>query len=314
MHLPSSLCLPASARPWYRPERPVRGTRHLTSKELGVARRSELLDMGYTDTRLRRAVRERKLGRVAPGWYRNAVAASEVLHALASGCRITCVDACEMHGLWVPYRTQEERETSYVYRPTGSSAEPDGLLLHPSRSRSWPEPDAVASLPFALEHAMRCQDGETAAVLLESAMNRRLMTPLEIQQLLDRAPGAVRSRIGTVSVASDSGSETRVARWLRRRGFDVEQQVFIGGVGYADIYAAGLFLEIDGKEGHSGVEAFTSDRRRGLRSGRHGLQFLRLSYEQVWLSWEVTTQAVLDSIAEVGPFGRRKVERLLGAA
>src|SRR5690625_5640485 len=83
---------------------------------------------------------------------------------------------------------------------------------------------------------MQCLDGEDAAVLLESALERRLLTVQEVEALLERAPIATRSRIGALSTASDSGSETRVVRWLRRRGFHVEQQVHLAGVGFIDVY------------------------------------------------------------------------------
>lgn len=311
MHHASDLVLPASARPWLRPVGPPQGTRHLTHEELGLASRQELLELGYTDAGLTRAVRSGRFGRVHRGWYENAAAVPRARRALRHGFHLTCIDAAEMHGLWTPYRDEEERRTLHVYRPNGSPGTPKDMLAHPSRSRAWPEPDAVASLPLALEHAMRCLDGECAAVLLESAMARRLMSPTEVQQLVDAAPAAVRSRLGTLSTASDSGSETRVVRWLRRRGFQVEQQVFVDGAGYVDLYVGGLLLEIDGRDGHSGREAFAKDRRRDLRTGRHGLQILRLSYEQVWRSWADTQDAVLETIDQVGAFGRRKVERLL---
>ena len=313
MHHASDLVLPASAWPWPRPVGPPQGTRHLTQEELGLASRRELLAMGYTDSRLIRSVRSGRLRRVARGWYGNAVAVPRARRALRHGYRLTCIDAAELHGVWTPYRDEEERHTLHVYRPNGSTAAPGRMLTHSSRGRSWTEPDAVASLPLALEHAMRCLSGERAAILLESAMARRLMVPAEVQRLLDDAPAAVRSRIGTLSTASDSGSETRVVRWLRRRGFQVEQQVFVDGAGYVDLYVGGVLMEIDGRDGHSGPDAFAKDRRRDLRTGRHGLQILRLSYEQVWLTWEDTQDAVLETIAEVGAFGRRKMERLLAS-
>lgn len=313
MHHASDLVLPASAWPWPRPVGPPQGTRHLTQEELGLASRRELLAMGYTDSRLIRSVRSGRLRRVARGWYGNAVAVPRARRALRHGYRLTCIDAAELHGVWTPYRDGEERRTLHVYRPNGSAGVPEDMLAHPSGCRSWPEPDAVASLPLALEHAMRCQSGERAAILLESAMNRRLMAPAEVQRLLDVAPASVRSRIGALSTASDSGSETRVVRWLRRRGFRVEQQVFVDGAGYVDLYVGGILMEIDGRDGHSGPDAFALDRRRDLRTGRHGLQTLRLSYEQVWRNWADTQDAVLETIAEVGAFGRRKVEQLLAS-
>lgn len=311
MHQASRLVLPTGARPEFRPSSPRRGTLQLSADQLGVASRAELLARGYTEWSLRTAVRDGSLRRLARGWFATAAAEPEVTRPLTTGHRLTCVNATQRHGLWTPPADSEDPGQLHVYRYDDGRRTPSGMIGHRAGSRTWPEPDAVASLPLALEHALRCQGGEACAVLLESAMERRLLTPARVQQMLDTAPSAVRSRIGTLSTASDSGSETRVVRWLRRRGFRVEQQVFAEGVGYLDAYAGGLFLEIDGRSYHSSPEAFSRDRRRGLMTYRNGLQVLRLSYDQVWNDWDQTREDILSTIAEVGAFGRRKVERML---
>ncbi|WP_341856616.1 hypothetical protein [Brachybacterium sp. GPGPB12] len=46
--------------------------------------------------------------------------------------------------------------------------------------------------------------------------------------------------------------------------------MFVDGAGYVDLYVGGILMEIDGRDGHSGPDAFTLDRRRDLRTGRHG--------------------------------------------
>ena len=310
MHGPSRLRLPGSAAPPYRPLRQRRGTLRLGPTQLGVSRREELLAQGHTDWSLRTAVERGELRRVARGWFAQPTAQPDVLTALLAGYRLTCVDAAALHGLWTPHRGPSEQDLLHVHKPSSGPTAPPGLLVHSPRSRTWPEADAVASLPLALEHALRCQSGETCAILLESAMEHRLLTPTAVQEILDGAPAAVRSRIGMLSTASDSGSETRVVRWLRRRRFHVEQQVFVEGVGFIDAYVGGVFLEIDGRSFHSSEDAFGRDRHRDLRSIRHGLQVLRLSYEQVWRRWESTQEDILSTIDEVGAFGRRKVEQL----
>src|SRR5699024_4271086 len=132
---------------------------------------------------------------------------------LAAGFRLTCLDAAEMHGLWVPHRPVHEEGDLHVYRFNTVGDAPSGMRLHASRSRSWTEPDAVASLPLALEHAMQCLDGESAAVLLESALERRLLTAPEVEALLARAPIATRSRIGALR-----SEERRVGKERRSRG------------------------------------------------------------------------------------------------
>jgi len=313
MHHASTLALPAGTRPLHRPQRPRRGTRRLSVSDLGVGSRAQLLQLGLTDATLRRRVREGTLQRVAPGWYARPDAAPQLTRAISSGFRPTCIDAAEQHGLWIPPRPKGEQaaRSLHVYRFNGSAEAPPGMRAHASRKRSWPDADAVASLPLALEHAMQCLDGESAAILLESALERRLLSPQGVEVLWARAPVAARSRIGALSTASDSGSETRVVRWLRRRGYRVEQQVHLDGVGYIDAYVSGLFLEIDGRAHHALEDAFVRDRRRDLHTVRYGLQILRLSYDQVWRHWEDTQRAILETLDEVGAFGRRKVERLL---
>lgn len=317
MHHVSSLVLPAGSRPRLRPQRARRGTRRLLPTEVKVGSRAQLLRLGMTDATLHREVRDGALLRVAPGWYARPGADPRIMRAIAAGNRVTCVDAAKMHGLWIPWPATAPsgatEDLLHVYGRGRSVGTPAGMLAHGSRRGAWPEPDPVASLPLALEHALQCLDGESAAILLESAIERRLLVSAEVEALLARAPVAARSRIGALSSASESGSETRVARWLRRRGFRVEQQVHLAGVGYLDMYVAGVFLEIDGRQHHSTEEAFRRDRHRDLRTVRHGLQILRLSYEQVWHQWEDTQSAILEIIDEVGAFGRRKVEHLMAS-
>src|SRR5690625_3303850 len=312
MHHASTLVLPASAPRPHRPLRQRRGTRRLGVGDLGVGSRAQLLQTGLTDARLRRHVREGTLQRITPGWYARPDAAAPAVRALAAGFRLTCLDATGMHGLWIPHRPAHEEERDlHVYRFNTAVDTPPGMRPHALRSRSWTEPDAVASLPLALEHAMQCLDGEDAAVLLESALERRLLTAQEVEALRERPPLATRARDAPRSTASDAGAGPRLVRWPRRRGFPVEQQVHLAGVGFVVVYVGGLFLEIDGRAHHEQEDAFRRARRRDLRTVRYGLQILRLSYEQVWIRWEDTQRAILEAIDEVGAFGRRKVHRLL---
>lgn len=316
MHGPSALVLPPSARPWHRPVSPPSSTVRLSSEALGLTARTELLASGLTDAKIRASVREGTLRRVARGWYSASIANPKALAPLRRGHRLTCISATPMHGIWTPFGdssagAEDSPTRLHVYRYRDGTAVPRDMAGHRTSHRTWPEPDAVASLPLALEHAMHCQSPETAAILLESAMHRGALHPADVQALLGGVSSALRSRIGRLSTASESGSETRVVRWLRRRGYKVEQQVFLDGVGYMDVYVAGLFLEIDGRGPHSGEDAFEKDRARDLSSTSRGLQVLRISYQQIWHDWEATQSRILTAITEVGGFGRTKVQRLL---
>lgn len=324
MHGPSSLVIPASAVPWRRPSRLPARSSHLTAEQLDIANRSELLARGITDARIRARLRSGTLTRIAPGWYAGPAANQQVARALTTGHRLTCISATALHGLWTPYGDSSPHSPDRTNEPTGRlhvygrrrgqhGVAPRGLDVRHRFARNWTEPDAVASVPLALEHAMRCQSGETGAILLESAMNLGFLSSLEVDAMLQAAPASVRSGIGQLSTASESGSETRVARWLRRRGFHVEQQVFVEDIGFVDLYVGGLFIEVDGRSTHESDGVFDKDRNRDLRSVSHGLQVLRLSYDQVWRRWESTQQLVLSSIEKVGAFGRARVSGLLPA-
>ncbi|MEE1650790.1 hypothetical protein V1260_08280 [Brachybacterium sp. J144] len=317
MYAPSTLILPADARPRLRPVRAPRSSHHLSSADTGLISRTEMLARGETDASIRVAVRDGTLRRVAQGWYALDDAQPGTIAPLRHGHRLTCISVTPMHGLWTPHGDSSARPGQsisrlHVYRYQDTRDTPPRMAGHPTPHRGWPEQDPVASLPLALEHAMRCQDGETAAILLESAMAQGLLDPVEVTALLTAAPATVRSRIGRLSTASDSGSETRVVRWLRRRGFTVEQQVYLEDVGYLDAYVGGIFLEIDGRGPHTAQEVFEADRARDLTATSLGLQVLRISYQQVWLDWARTQRKILAAIRQVGPFGRAKVRALAG--
>lgn len=305
MHSASLLRVPATATRASRPQR-TRASARLSPERTGIVSRVELLAAGHGDAEIRSLVAAGRIQRAGRGWYALPDAHPAAVRALRGGRRLTCIDACELYGLWIPPGAAGPE--LHAYRPRESASVPPRVRPHRPALHSWPQSDAVASLNLALTHAMRCQSTENTVILLESAVCQGLLTPDECQMLLDAAPVDFRRRIGTLSTASESGSESRVVRALRGAGFTVEQQVYVQGVGWVDAYVAGLFLEIDGRLHHSSPAAFDEDRRRDLAMRRLGLQVLRLSYHQVWRMWEPTWQALRQTIAQVGRHGRRAAE------
>lgn len=305
MYGPSRLCLPSSSSP---PLRPQRARDPVSTREVrGLFSRAQLLARGYGDAQIRRLVGSGRLRCVARGWYATDAAPSEAVRALRLRTRLTCTDALRLHGLWIPEHGAER--ALHVYgRRTGGPGWPLPRWAHAHRPwvGAWPEPDAVATLPLATRHMLTCRSAECSAIVLESAVNLGAMSCADMQAMLDALPRRVREPIGELSRASDSGSETRVVRWLRRRGFTVEQQVWVEGAGFVDAYVAGIFLELDGREHHSSAEAFEADRRRDLMLRRRGLQLVRLSYGQVWRTWDHTRGALLETIARTGRIGARR--------
>lgn len=308
MHTASSMVVPRGAVPPGRSRARPAGNGRISPGTVGLASRAQLLGRGFSSEQLRSALVTGTLRRIAHGWYAQPDHHRAASAALASGFRLTCLDALRMHGIWVPHRAPGS--PLHVYRPRNRRPCPPHMCTHGAGLRAWPEDDPVASVPLALQHAIGCLDGESAAIVLESSIASGLMRPADVESLLSSASSRVRSRIGTLSAASESGSETRVVRALRRRGFPVEQQIYVDGAGYIDACAGGLLLEIDGRAHHSSPTAFEVDRARDLVVRGMGLQILRLSYNQVWHSWGRTEQTILDTISHLGRQGRRRLREL----
>ncbi|PWH07941.1 hypothetical protein DEO23_03585 [Brachybacterium endophyticum] len=277
---------------------------------LGVFTRSQLVEADVPAAEIRKGLADGRLRRVARGIYARPDADPQVVTAARASARITCRDALMRHQVWTPEPSADQISRRHLYSPPLARIWARRRPPPAAHFRTWPEQDLVASLDLSLAHAARCLDGESASIVLESVLAENRRTPEEIAAIVEALPDHLRSRIGRLSDASGSGSETRVVRMLRRLGYRVEQQVFVEDVGFVDAYGGGIFLEIDGRGPHSLPGAFDRDRRRDLALRRLGLQTLRLSYDQIWHDWQATQLAVRDTIRLLGPHGRRAVERL----
>lgn len=228
-----------------------------------------------------RLVRQGRLVPAARGWFA-AEADRSALSAIRAGVRLTCVSAARFHGLWTPVVPG-----THVYGRRGSV--PPGFLRHGPFLHAWPEPGPVASLPLCLEHAARCLTAELAATMVESALTRGLISAAEVDGFTDRLPTRTRDRLLPVSGRSESGSETRVARWLRRRRVPFTQQVQIRGVGRVDfLVGRSWIIEVDSRAHHTAVADYERDRRRDMAARIRGYSVTRLSFTQVWDTWPAT--------------------------
>lgn len=229
-----------------------------------------------------RLVRQGRLLPAARGWFATVEADQSALSAIRAGVRLTCVSAARFHGLWTPVVPG-----THVYGRRGAA--PRGFVRHGHAIHAWPEREPVASLTLCVEHAARCLTAELAATMVESALTKRLLDPAEVDQIVLRLPERMRARLLPVSGRSESGSETRVARWLRRRRVPFTQQVQIAGVGRVDfLVGRSWIIEVDSKAHHTTAADYERDRRRDLASRIRGYTVTRLSFTQVWDTWPAT--------------------------
>ena len=294
----------------------------------GIAHRSDLAGLGITDADRRRLLRRGRMSR-AGTWYVTDEAPQDLVSLLAQGVRPTCVSAALHHGLWVPLH-----EGDHVYRPRGLAAvEPRrnivvtgrdaavtgrdtavtsrdvavpgrdvavpgrDMVMHGSAMRSWPDRAPIADLPLALEHAMRCLSVRDAAILLESALNRRKISMGEVERLLAALPAVRRAQLARVTPLSESGTETAVRWWLESLHVPVTPQVRVAGVGRVDLkLGTSWIIECDSATYHDNPEQYHRDRARDLRLQARRYMVTRLTREQVFLGWEETKAQLLTII------------------
>lgn len=257
----------------------------------GLATIDALLAGGTPLQDIERGLRQGNLREVSPGLLAGGGAYLAHLGAIADGWRPTCTSAAAAHGLWVP---PTRDRILHAYRPrTARRSAPDRVVQH-GWYETWPEQEAVATVPQLLQHAVRCQDPETCVVLVESAFDRRLLAPQDWRDIVQVAPVKKRPLLLRAAPTSQSGSETRVRFALESHRIPVEAQVQIPGVGRVDLCVKGIWIiECDSLQHHSDEAARYRDRYRDLLLQSLGYIVTRLTYEQIWHRWPETLDILL---------------------
>lgn len=288
----------------------------------GIAHRSELLVQGVTRADLARWQRHGTVRSLQP-WYLTEEAPEDLVNLLRIGMRPTCLDAAALHGLWVPLHTG-----THVYRPralelppelgtvravpvrrrrdgSASPSAPQNLVPHGPALRSWPDREPVPDVELVLEHAGRCLPTEKAAVLMESALHRGVLSLTAVQRIVASLPHDARRALSRVRGDAESGTETTVRWWFESRGVKVRSQVpFPDGSRRMDLLVGRSWvIECDSREFHDDPGSYDEDRERDLHLAVHGYRVTRLSWEQVFLRWK-STEAKLLSILRRGDHRR----------
>lgn len=253
-------------------------------------------------------------------WYVTPEAPEDLVAVLELGVRPTCLDAAALHGLWVPlgsgvhaYRPREveappsapraipirrriDPETKTLIplkdlEDDGPQVTPQPLVLHAPRLRTWVGADPIPDIPQILDHAARCLPAVKAAILVESALNQRLLSPVERERLLTGLPQRYRLPLSRVRSDAQSGTETAVRWWLEERCVQVRSQVqLLPDVRVDLLLGTNWVIECDGRQFHDDPDQYREDRRRDLALSSHGYRVTRLTWEQVFVNWKATAQ------------------------
>lgn len=253
-------------------------------KDCGVYRFSDLLDLGMTRRAIARQMREGKLRRIIRGWYATPSAKPEVVSAVSAGGQLGCLSACEHYGLWIP--PGHNRQVHVVRSRTRKNRKSGSAHLHvvPRDSRG-----AIATLREALRHVLRFHDAETALIVLESAVEKRLITYDQGWELIRSLPKYRQKPLRFFTRGAQSGSETRVRLFFQNLKVPVKIQEWIRDVGRVDLLVGRSWvIECDSKAHHTLTNDYHRDCDRDIYCALGDMFTNRLSYQHIWFDWGVT--------------------------
>jgi very-short-patch-repair endonuclease len=271
----------------------------------GVAKKSELLRLGFTADHVLAAVKRGDIRRARKGWYTVPDLRESVFRAVRVGGRLACVSAARHHGLWVPSSDLElhvdvpgsgsRLRTTTNHRQRLASHPDDSIVIHWRKDSERPGDRLAVAIPDCIDQVYRCQGEAAGFVVLESALNQHRLTAAEQHSLLAMLPQPSRPVAQRASALSQSGTESLVRLRLLSLRIGFRQQVQVRGVGRVDFLVGDrLIIEVDSKEHHSDPYA---DRRRDAALSALGYRVLRFMYSQVVYEWRSVEAAILAAIS-----------------
>ncbi|QAY58835.1 DUF559 domain-containing protein [Microbacterium protaetiae] len=257
-----------------------------------AATRAEILAEGMSRRGLEAAVRSGELVRARRDHYVAAATPRAVLQAVRIGGRLTCLSLLQLLGVFV-----FACDTLHVHIPRGASrlrsprnrAKPlrrgskRGARLHWSPlARDEGGTSACVGVIDALIHSVLCQQARHAVATLDSALNKGMITALDLAEIFHALPAKFAVLQTLVDARAQSGPETLVRLMLRGLGCHVDLQVAFEQVGFVDMVVdRWLVIECDSKAFHSTWEAQLEDYRRDGILASYGYCVFRIAAEDI---------------------------------
>ncbi|CAN5216167.1 hypothetical protein BH11ACT5_BH11ACT5_16050 [soil metagenome] len=178
------------------------------------------------------------------------------------------------------------------------SAMPDHRTRVAWTDQGRPGTRTLAGPVDCLRVAVRTSSIRVSFAIVESALQRNVITRAEWRRLLSELPAEQRRLLVGASRGSESGGESLLRFDLLRCGLPFVQQVTIGGVGRVDfLLGERLIIEVDGYEFHGARDDFEQDRRRDAVASGLGYRTLRFSHAQVERNDPVVMTSILAAVA-----------------
>lgn len=258
----------------------------------GIARVTALRTAGVSAHALRRAKELGIVKSLRRDWVALRDADPLVAGAVARGVLLSCVSGAQHLGLWVPEKT----EPHVVAPPHAARIRvPRGVVVHWSRPVMPRDPDAtVDTVANILCLVAQCQPLETALVIWESALNKRLIEIARLREL--DLPPLARELLCRARPFADSGLETIFFSRLRWMRIPMLPQAWVHDRRVDILIGERLVIQIDGAT-HTGLQR-TKDIEHDAQLTLRGYQVLRFSYEQIMERWHDVQAVIMEAVAQ----------------
>lgn len=247
----------------------------------GLARSTQLREWGHTPRRIREAVEAGRVHRIGRLWLALPDADREARTAIAARGVLGGESALRSYKIWV----SECTGTCVVSSPSASRLPTLDRGVYRLRRDVTPGPTKlwrVSVVDALTQHLPRMTERNHIVATLDSALNRRLLTPEGLELVMRRMPRRIRRLRRRVDGRAESGLETLLRLAIRDEGWSVESQVRIDGVGRVDLVIDGwLVIEADGSQWHDDHEAIGRDRERNSALVLRGYRWHRFGYSQI---------------------------------
>lgn len=241
----------------------------------------QLREWGHTPQRIRAAVEAGRVHRIGRVWLALPDAGPEARIAVAARGVLGGESALRSYGIWV----SEHTGTCVVSPSTASRLPSLGPGTYRLRRDVAPAPTSpwrVGVVDALTQHLPRMTERDHIVATLDSALNRRLLTPDGLEVVMQRMPRRIRRLRRHLDRQAESGLETLLRLAIRDEGWSVESQVQVDGVGRVDLVIDGwLVIEADGSQWHDDHEAIERDRERNAALVLRGYRWHRFGYWQV---------------------------------
>ncbi|MEV5041653.1 type IV toxin-antitoxin system AbiEi family antitoxin domain-containing protein [Microbacterium sp. LMI1x-1-1.1] len=260
-----------------------------------IVRLRQLLDAGWSQRRVQRALRSGELVRVRIGVYAWPETCAEARLAGKHGGALACVTAARHRGLWV----LDDDRMPHVWMRPGQRTYDDSCDCTEHWDAADPGEDRrEPSLARILRQILTCHGGEAFFVALESARRQDLLDGDDMRWLSRNVNQDGRDALALSRDDADSGLESMLRWRLRELGLRVQTQVRIAGVGVVDaLIGDRLIIEVDGRDNHDGPPLRHKDLVRDANAAMWGYVTLRFDYALIVHDWDIVERAILGALA-----------------